>query len=102
MGGAEMAVFRKIGGLVQLIAKNTDFYARPGTPQAQFVAEGFSHSPLSSATIVSTPRAPNKAGLVGANGLLFTQIPRYLPRPRYAYPLPFPPPPPNTSISRVN
>ena len=34
MGGAEMAMFRKIGGQVQLIAKNTDFYATPGTPQA--------------------------------------------------------------------
>ncbi|HEX9390618.1 MAG TPA: zinc-dependent metalloprotease [Usitatibacteraceae bacterium] len=102
MGGAEMAVFRKIGGLVQLIAKNTDFYARPGTPQAQFVAEGFSDSLLSSATIVSTPSADNKAVLVEANGLLFTDIPGYLTRLEYAYRLPFALDARNTSISRVN
>ena len=49
MGGAEMVELKKIGNLVQLIAKNTEFYAKPGTPQAQFVSESFSDSLLSSA-----------------------------------------------------
>ncbi len=102
MGGAEMAVFRKIGGLVQLIAKNTDFYAAPGTPQAQFVSEGFSDSLLASAAVVSAPSADSKAVLIEANSLLFVDIPGYLTRLEFAYRLPFALDARNTSFSRVN
>ena len=48
MGGSQMAVFKKIGNQIQLIAKNTQFFAKEGTPQAQFVSESFSDSLLSS------------------------------------------------------
>ena len=102
MGGAEMAMFRKIGGQVQLIAKNTDFYATPGTPQAQFVAEGFSDSLLSSAAVVSMPSADNKALLIEANGLLFADIPGYLTRLEFAYRMPFALDARNSSFARVN
>jgi hypothetical protein len=61
MGGADMAVFKKIGNQIQLIAKNAEFYATPGTPQAQFVSEGFSDSLLSSATAVSAADPETKA-----------------------------------------
>ncbi len=102
MGGAEMAMFRKIGGQVQLIAKNTDFYATPGTPQAQFVAEGFSDSLLSSVAVASVPSADNKAVLIEANGLLFADIPGYLTRLEFAYRMPFALDTRNTSFARVN
>jgi hypothetical protein len=41
MGGSKLVEFKKVGNQVQLIAKNTQFFAKEGTPQAQFVAESF-------------------------------------------------------------
>ncbi len=102
MGGAEMVVFKKIGNLVQLIAKNAEFYATPGTPQAQFVSEGFSDSLLASAVTASAPNADNKAVLVEANSLLFTDIPGYLTRLEFAYRMPFALDTRNTSFSKVS
>ena len=102
MGGAEMVEFKKIGNHVQLIAKNTEFYATPGTPQAQFVSEAFSDSLLSSAAVVSTPHADSKAVLIEANALLFSDIPGYLTRLEFAYRMPFALDARNTSFSRVN
>ncbi len=102
MGGAEMVVFKKIGNLVQLIAKNAEFYAAPGTPQAQFVAEGFSDSLLASAVAASAPNTDSKAVLIEANSLLFTDIPGYLTRLEFAYRMPFSLDTRNTSFSKVN
>jgi Met-zincin/Domain of unknown function (DUF5117) len=102
MGGAEMAQFHKIGNHVQLIAKNVEFRAQPGTPQAQFVSEGFSDSLISSAAIVSMPNAETQAVLVEANSLLFADIPGYLTRLEFAYRLPFALDARNTSFTKVN
>ncbi len=102
MGGAEMVVFKKIGNLVQLIAKNAEFYAAPGTPQAQFVSEGFSDSLLASAVTASAPNGDSKAVLIEANSLLFTDIPGYLTRLEFAYRMPFALDTRNTSFSKVN
>ena len=102
MGGAEMAVFKKIGNQIQLIAKNAEFYATPGTPQAQFVSEGFSDSLLASAVAVSMPDPETKAILVEANTLLFVDIPGYLTRLEFAYRMPFGLDARNTSFSQVN
>ena len=102
MGGAEMVVFKKIGNLVQLIAKNAEFYAKPGTPQAQFVSEAFSDSLLASTTTASAPSTDNKAVLIEANSLLFTDIPGYLTRLEFAYRMPFALDARNTSFSKVN
>lgn len=101
MGGAEMAVFRKIGNHVQLIAKNTEFHAKPGTPNAQFVSESFSDSLLSSAAVVSAADPETKAVLIEANALLFTDIPGYLTRLEFAYRMPFSLDTRNTSVARV-
>ncbi|MEI6738306.1 MAG: zinc-dependent metalloprotease, partial [Pseudomonadota bacterium] len=97
-----MAVFHKIGNHVQLIAKNTEFYAKEGTPQAQFVAESFSDSLLSSAAAVSAPDPETKAVLIEANALLFVDIPGYLTRLEFAYRMPFSLDTRNTSFSQVN
>jgi len=102
MGGSEMAVFRKIGNHVQLIAKNAEFYAKEGTPQAQFVSESFSDSLLSSATAVSAPDPETKAILIEANALLFVDIPGYLTRLEFAYRMPFALDTRNTSFTHLN
>ena len=102
MGGAELAVFKKIGNQIQLIAKNAEYYATPGTPQAKFVSEGFSDSLLSSAAAVSAPDPESKAVLIEANTLLFVDIPGYLTRLEYAYRMPFALDTRNTSFSHVN
>ncbi len=102
MGGAEMAVFKKIGNQIQLIAKNTEFYATPGSPQAQFVSEGFSDSLLSSTTAASAADPETKAILIEANSLLFVDIPGYLTRLEFAYRMPFSLDARNTSFTHVN
>ncbi|MBC7622575.1 MAG: zinc-dependent metalloprotease [Aeromicrobium sp.] len=101
MGGAEMAVFRKIGTQIQLIAKNTEFYAAPGTPQAQFVSESFSDSLLGSATAASAPDTDSKAVLIDASAILFADIPGYLTRLEFAYRMPFALDARNSSFSQV-
>ncbi len=102
MGGAEMAVFKKIGNHVQLIAKNAAFVAKAGTPQAQVVSEAFSDSLIASTAVASAPNADTKAILIEANSLLFSDIPGYLTRLESAYRMPFALDARNTSFSRIN
>ena len=102
MGGSHLVVFRKIGSQIQLVAKNTKFFAQGGTPQSQFVAESFSDSLIASAAVASAPHPDSKAVLVEANGLLFADIPGYLTRLETAFRMPFVLDAKNTSISRVD
>jgi hypothetical protein len=102
MGGSHLVVFRKIGSQIQLVAKNTKFFAQGGTPQAQFVAESFSDSLIASATAASAPHPDTKAVLVEVNSLLFADIPGYLTRLETAFRMPFVLDTKNTSISRVD
>ncbi len=60
---------------VQLIARNTDFYATPNTPEARAVSEAFSDSLLTAAPVVSQPHPERKSVLIEANMLLFSDIP---------------------------
>ena len=89
MGGAQAVIWRKVGNQVQLIAKNTAFFAQSGTPQAQFVAESFSDSLLASAPLVAAPDAVTQAVLIEAQALLMTDIPGYLTNLEAAYRMPF-------------
>ena len=102
MGGSELAVFRKIGNQVQLIARNTEFFAPEGTPQATFVSESFSDSLLASAAVASAPHPETKAVVVEANALLFADIPGYLTRLETAFRMPFALDAKNTSISAAS
>jgi hypothetical protein len=101
MGDSHMAVFKRIGNNIQLIAKNTEFVAKPGTPQAQVVAQGFSDSLLSSAAVVSAPHGDSKAFLVDANALLFADIPGYSTNLEFAYRMPFTLDARNSSFTKV-
>lgn len=102
MGGSYQAVFKKIGNQVQLIAKNTAFYASPGTPQALAVAQAFSDSLLGSAVVLSQPHTESKAILVDASALLFSDIPGYSTRLETAYRMQYALDKSNTSFSKVH
>ncbi|HET9580205.1 MAG TPA: zinc-dependent metalloprotease [Usitatibacter sp.] len=67
--------FRKIGNLVQMIAKNTRYAAQEGTPLARAAEQSFTDSLLGSATVVSSPHPERKSVLVEANGLFITDLP---------------------------
>ena len=74
-GLTQVVEFRKIGSLVQLIAKNTKYTAAPGTPEARAVAAGFSDSLLASAMVVSQPHPDRKSVLIDANALFLSDLP---------------------------
>ncbi|MBC3918916.1 zinc-dependent metalloprotease [Undibacterium sp. CY18W] len=102
MGGGHQVVFHKIGNQVQLLAKNTDYYATPGTPQAQAVAQAFSDSLLGSAPVLSSPHAESKGILIDASALLFSDIPGYSTRLESAYRMAYAIDRTNTSFSKLN
>lgn len=89
MGNSKLVEFQKVGNQVQLIAKNTQFFAKEGTPQAQFVSESFSDSLISSTAMVSQPHPETKSILIEANSLLFTDIPGYQTRLEASFRMPF-------------
>ena len=60
---------------VQLIARNTEYFATPDTPEARAVREAFSDSLLSAAPVVSQPHPVRKSVLIEANALLLADIP---------------------------
>jgi hypothetical protein len=100
-GDNQVVVWKKIGNQVQLIAKNTRFYAKPGTPQARFVEESFSDSLLASAPVAAQPNPDTKAIVVEGNALLFADLMSYGTRLEYAFRMPFALDAKNSSFSRV-
>ena len=99
MGGSKLVEFQKVGNQVQLIAKNTQFFAKAGTPQAQFVSESFSDSLMASAAVLTLPNPETKSILIEANSLLFADIPGYQTRLEFSYRMPFALDARNTSFS---
>lgn len=99
MGGSKLVEFNKIGNQIQLIAKNTQFFAKEGTPQAQFVSESFSDSLMSSAAVLTQPHPETKSILIEANSLLFSDIPGYQTRLEMSFRMPFALDTRNTSFS---
>jgi hypothetical protein len=85
MGLSQVVVFHRIGNLVQMIARNTDFGAKPGTPQALAVQQAYSDSLLALTPVVSSPHPQSKAILVDANVLLFGDIPSMTTRLEIAF-----------------
>jgi hypothetical protein len=101
MGSSRLVEFKKIGNQIQLIAKNTQFFAKEGTPQAQFVSESFSDSLIASAAVLTQPHPETKSVLIEANSLLFSDIPGYQTRLEAAFRMPFAVDTRNTSFSAV-
>jgi Met-zincin/Domain of unknown function (DUF5117) len=102
MGDSGMAVFHKIGANVQLIARNTHYFAKEGTPQAHFVRESFSDSLIASAPVVSQPHADDKAILIEASALLYGDIPGYLTNLETAFRIPYALDAKNTNVESVS
>ncbi len=75
-GGEYVAEFRKAAGNVQLLARNTMFIAKAGSPEERSVKRSFSDSLLGSAPLASQPHPERKSVLIDANALLMTDIPR--------------------------
>ena len=69
-----MVEFRKVGNLVQMIAKNPRYKAREGTPLARAAAESFTDSLLGSAVVASSAHPARKSILVEANTLFLADI----------------------------
>ena len=68
--------FARPAGNIHLLAKNTTFIARPGSPEERSVKNSFSDSLLGSAPIASAPHPERKSILIDANALLMTDMPR--------------------------
>jgi len=79
------AVFKRIGNQMQLILKNTEHTATPGTPQAIAVAQSFSDSLMSSVPVLSQPHVQSKGILIDASSLLFADLPSYSTQLEAAY-----------------
>ncbi len=73
-GGPAIVTFHKVGGNVQMIARNVKYTAQPGTPEARAVADAFSDSLLATAAVASQPHPERKSVLVEANALFFTDL----------------------------
>lgn len=67
--------FHRLGNLVQLIAKNTQFLAAEGSPIARAVRESTSDSLLGAVPLASQPHPERKSVLIELNALLLTDLP---------------------------
>jgi hypothetical protein len=66
--------FRRIGSLVQMIAKNPRYTAKAGTPLAAAAEASFTDSLLGAATVASAPHPESKSVLIEANGLFISDL----------------------------
>jgi hypothetical protein len=101
MGRRYVAFFRRSGERVQLVARNEEFFAAHGTPQARFVAESFTDSLLASAPLASRPQPGTQAILVDVGALLAADIPGYLTRLETTFRMPFALDKENTAVARL-
>jgi Met-zincin/Domain of unknown function (DUF5117)/Domain of unknown function (DUF5118) len=74
MASDAVVEFRRIHNQVQLLASNTEFIARAGTPNARAVEAAFSPSLLASTAVLSQPHPDRKSVLVEANALFLTDM----------------------------
>ncbi len=73
-GKPQVIEFRRIHNQVQMIAINTAFSAKDGTPEARAVQASFSPSLLGSSPVLSQPHPERKSVLIEANGLFVSDM----------------------------
>jgi hypothetical protein len=73
-GRGRVIEFRRIHNLVQMIARNTEFTAKPASPEGRSVAASFSPSLLASTPIASAPQSERKSVLVDAGSLFVNDM----------------------------
>jgi hypothetical protein len=66
--------FRRIHNTVQLLARNLEYFARPGSPEQRSIDAAFSASLLGSVPVLSQPHPERKSVLIEANGLLMSDL----------------------------
>ncbi|MGH8849406.1 MAG: zinc-dependent metalloprotease, partial [Casimicrobiaceae bacterium] len=81
--------FHRLGNLVQLIAKNTQFLAAAGTPIARAVRESTSDSLLGAVPVASRPHPDRKSVLIEINALLLSDLPGGSTALEAAYKIPY-------------
>src|SRR5689334_12542140 len=86
---AHIAEFHKIGDLVQLLAINHQFIAKPGSALERAVHENLSDSLIGSSAVVSKPHPDRKSILIEANALLLADLPGATTVLESAYRLPY-------------
>ena len=73
-GRSQVIEFQRVHTQVRMVAKNRQFRADAGTPQARSVAAGFSDSLLASTLVVSQPHPERKTVLVDAAPLFLGDL----------------------------
>ncbi len=81
--------FHRLGNNVQMIAKNTHFFAKEGSPLARAVRESSSDSLLGAVPVVSQPHPERKSVLIEANALLLVDLPSGSTALEAAYRIPY-------------
>ena len=97
----QIAVLRRVGNTVQLLARNQHARAPAGTPLARAVAESYSDSLIGSAPLAAAPHLLNKALLVDAGLLLGNDIDGLQTQLEATYRLPYSLDRSNSGIERV-
>ncbi|MBL8327931.1 MAG: zinc-dependent metalloprotease [Rubrivivax sp.] len=73
-GQPQIVEFRRVQNQVRLIAVNTEYVAKAGTPEARAVASSFSNSLMASSGVVSAPHPERKTVLVDAQPLFLNDL----------------------------
>jgi hypothetical protein len=73
-GKPQVVAFRRVHNQVQLVALNTAFHAKAGTPEALAVQAAFSPSLLGSSPVLSQPHPERKTVLIDASGLFVSDM----------------------------
>jgi hypothetical protein len=100
LGNSEVAVFRRVGNQLQLVALNTGFRAAAGSPLQQAV-RAVSDSLLASGTVASADHPERKSFLVDANALLLADVPGASTLIETAFRIPYALDRANSAIDRV-
>ena len=100
LGSSRVAVFRRIGNQVQLVALNTGFRAPAGSPLQQAV-RAVSDSLLASGTVASADHPERKSFLIDANALLLADVPGLSTLIETAFRVPYALDRSNSAIGRV-
>ncbi|MBN8488552.1 MAG: zinc-dependent metalloprotease, partial [Burkholderiales bacterium] len=73
-GRSQVVEFRRVANQIQMVARNDQYTAADGTPEAVAVKAAFSDSLLGSTTVASQPHPDSKAILIDANALFVTDL----------------------------
>jgi hypothetical protein len=101
MGGEHVAVFRRVGNNVQLVARNLRVRAPAGSPMESALRESYSDSLLAAAPVVSAAHPERKSILVDANALFGGDFAGAQTQLETAFRLPYALDRGNTAIERV-